>query len=86
MVQADPDRLQQVLHNLMGNAIRHTPAGGLVELGADVVSDDAIRFRAPNLHETFAYRRLVASLPGLFLVGVGGIIFNHNSANARRSS
>lgn len=38
--QADPERLAQVLHNLVSNALRHTPAGGTVTLRA-VVQDEA---------------------------------------------
>jgi two-component system OmpR family sensor kinase/two-component system sensor histidine kinase BaeS len=36
-VQADPERMQQVLSNLLTNALRHTPAGGTVtvEIAAD---------------------------------------------------
>jgi signal transduction histidine kinase len=29
-VSADPDRVSQVLHNLLSNALRHTPAGGQI--------------------------------------------------------
>ena len=32
-IQADAQRLDQVLRNLIVNAVRHTPEGGLVELG-----------------------------------------------------
>jgi two-component system OmpR family sensor kinase/two-component system sensor histidine kinase BaeS len=33
-IQADPDRLAQVLRNLVSNALRHTPAGGSVTVEA----------------------------------------------------
>ena len=42
-VAADPDRVQLVFSNLVQNAIRHTPAGGSVELSA-ARDGDALRF------------------------------------------
>jgi signal transduction histidine kinase len=33
-VVADPDRMEQAIENLVGNALRHTPAGGTVTLSA----------------------------------------------------
>ncbi len=33
--RADPDRLAQVLANLLSNAVRYTPRGGLVSVGAE---------------------------------------------------
>lgn len=39
-VQGDEDRLAQVLINLMDNALRHTPEGGLIEIGAVRVAGD----------------------------------------------
>lgn len=33
-VRADPDRVAQVLRNLLANALRHTPEGGTITLGA----------------------------------------------------
>lgn len=38
-VIADPDRINQVLDNLMHNAIRHTPDGGQIELAAQTCAE-----------------------------------------------
>jgi len=38
--QADPDRVAQVLRNLLINALRHTPSGGLVTVSASSVAKD----------------------------------------------
>ena len=37
-VSADSDRVRQILHNLLANAIRHTPVMGQVKVVAEVVS------------------------------------------------
>ncbi|HVN53636.1 MAG TPA: HAMP domain-containing sensor histidine kinase [Anaerolineaceae bacterium] len=39
VVRADPGRLDQVLSNLVANALRHTPAGGQIKLSASRVED-----------------------------------------------
>jgi two-component system sensor histidine kinase BaeS len=41
-VQADPDRLREIMDNLLGNALRHTPAGGAVTI--------TIRARSGEVH------------------------------------
>jgi signal transduction histidine kinase len=38
-VQADPDRLQRVLRNLLDNALRNTPRGGLVRVATEADPD-----------------------------------------------
>jgi two-component system sensor histidine kinase ResE len=42
--QADEDRLEQVLTNLLDNAIRHTPRDASITLSADVETNNAVHY------------------------------------------
>jgi signal transduction histidine kinase len=42
-IQADPGRVRQVLHNLLANALRHTPAGGTISVSASLKTNDERR-------------------------------------------
>ena len=39
MVEADPDRLAQIIHNLLSNALRHTPTGGRIDVRLSAAAD-----------------------------------------------
>jgi signal transduction histidine kinase len=60
-VRVDPDRVRQALGNLLDNAIRHTPPGGVIRVSADrrderavfVVDDPGPGFRADLLDRAF---------------------------------
>lgn len=49
-VDADPERIAQVLGNLLDNALRHTPAGGLVTVAVDQ-DPSGVRFTVTDTGE-----------------------------------
>jgi signal transduction histidine kinase len=40
LLELDPERMTQVLGNLVSNALRHTPTGGTISLSAQKISDN----------------------------------------------
>lgn len=48
VVRADPDRIQQVLTNLLDNALRHNPPGAAVEVALDVRDGEAVLVVSDN--------------------------------------
>jgi PAS domain S-box-containing protein len=88
---ADHDRMLQVLGNLLGNALRHTPEGGRVDVAAGLADDDervrlAVRDTGPGIPEEDQARlfdrywrrdRTARSGAGLGLAIVKGIVEAH---------
>ena len=50
-VTADPDRIGEVLANLLSNALRHTPPGGRVEVAATGLPDRQVRVSVSDTGE-----------------------------------
>jgi signal transduction histidine kinase len=61
LARADGERLEQVVRNLLGNAVRHTPPGGLVA-AAVAAEPDAVRVDVRDTGEGIA----AADLPHIF--------------------
>ncbi len=58
-VQADPDRLAQILANLLSNAAKFSPPGEPIEIGMDIGTDRvrvAVRDHGPGVPEEFRER------------------------------
>lgn len=77
-IQGDPDRLRQVVDNLLGNAFKYTPVGGVIRVqvhpvGVDAVlriSDTGIGIAEDQIDQVFdTYYRASSALQA----GIGGI-------------
>jgi two-component system sensor histidine kinase BaeS len=62
-LDADPVRLQQILGNLLSNAVRHTPSGGRVTVEIERPDPQSVRFTVADTGPGFPPEQL----PGLFV-------------------
>ena len=88
-VDVDPDRLVQVLSNLIGNAIKYTPRGGSVRVAAEAdqdivrvtIADTGIGISEHELPQVFdrfwQSKRTNRSGAGLGLAIARGIVRSH---------
>lgn len=53
-VRADPDRVAQVLRNLLANAVRHTPSGGTITISIGALSQNDVRVGVADSGEGIA--------------------------------
>lgn len=94
-VDLDPVRIREVLLNLLSNAVRHSPAGGRVEIGAEAgdanvtirVSDEGSGIRGedlPHIFERF-YKAPDSTGSGLGLTIAHSLIAAHGGAIGARS-
>jgi two-component system sensor histidine kinase BaeS len=58
LVEADPVRLQQILGNLLGNALRHTPAGGRIAVTVERADGRNVRFTVADTGPGFPFEQL----------------------------
>jgi signal transduction histidine kinase len=80
-LHADPERLQQMLLNLLGNAMKYTPAGGHITVTATVESDmvlirfddDGVGIAPENVDRIFELftREARADAPAATGLGIG---------------
>lgn len=77
-IQADPLRVTQILHNLVQNALNHTPAGGQITLSADPVGTEWLDIRVqdtgtgiPAEHLPHVFERLYRADPSRSTPGSG---------------
>jgi signal transduction histidine kinase len=51
-IQADPIRLEQILNNLLSNAIRHTPVGGSIEVTVKIEKEAKYQWVKVAVHDS----------------------------------
>lgn len=79
MAQADPERIRQVLHNLLDNAVKYSPDGGLVVVRGEVgqaevivsVADQGVGIAPEDLNRLFDKYFRVKSESGRPVPGTG---------------
>ena len=85
IVDADPDRITQVLRNLLDNAIKYSPSGGLIMVRAEAlpdevvvsVADQGLGIAPEHLHQLFDkfFRARVRAWPSMSLDRDWGCLF-----------